>query len=184
MNNAKVQQILTDYISFFPNEKSEINIIAEQLQNEHSIVLRQNTFGHVTASGLVVKDGKVALIFHNKLQKYIQPGGHIENDDSLHDAALREVAEETGMSVILHPWHKDNEFIPLNIDVHKIPYNEKKQEPEHYHYDFTYVFATINSDLHLQQEEVSDLKWVPVTSDFGERLLNVAARKIKHLELT
>jgi len=178
MENKNVQQIVNNYNVFFPNEENQIAILIDQLQKETSITSRQTTFGHVTASGLVIKDAEVALIYHNKLQKYIQPGGHVEGDGSLHDAALREVVEETGMNVVLHPWHIKHEFIPINIDVHKIPYNERKQEIEHYHYDFTYIFTPINSELSLQLEEVSDLKWVPVTNDFGERLLDVATKKI------
>jgi 8-oxo-dGTP pyrophosphatase MutT (NUDIX family) len=182
-NNETISIILNNYLEFFPPEALSLDLIAKLLKSDSSILTRENTSGHVTASGLVIKDDTVALIFHNKLQKYIQPGGHVEDDNSLHETALREVKEETGMTVVLHPWHSEHSYIPLNIDIHKIPYNEKKQELEHYHYDFTYVFIPINIEQNLQLEEVSDLKWIPISNNFNERLLDKATQKIKHFKL-
>ena len=183
MTNNDVREIITKYNAFFSKTDNELLELENELKKDPSLLSRQNSFGHVTASGLVIKDNNVLLIFHNKLQKFIQPGGHTENDITLYDTAQREVEEETGMHVLLHPWHRENDFIPLNIDIHKIPYNEKKHEAEHYHYDFTYLFTPIDSTINLQLEEVSNIKWLPVASKFGERLLDTATQKIVDLKL-
>ena len=42
---------------------------------------RSNTLGHITASGLVVHDNKVLLIFHPFIKRWFQPGGHIDDED-------------------------------------------------------------------------------------------------------
>ncbi len=57
--------------------------------------------GHLTASGIVVNPERTRtlLIFHAKLQRWLQPGGHFEPgecDPRL--AAAREVLEETGLT--------------------------------------------------------------------------------------
>ena len=57
---------------------------------------RSNQLGHITASGLVVKDGKTLLIFHPYIQQWFQPGGHIDEGEEPIQAAIREVFEETG----------------------------------------------------------------------------------------
>ena len=59
------------------------------------------TPGHLTASAFVVSpDDELLLIFHRKLGIWVQPGGHIEpGDESLLDAARREVAEEVGLDL-------------------------------------------------------------------------------------
>lgn len=183
MNNTDITEIFNNYIDLLHDTDEGLLVLQNRLNESVSIVSRHNEIGHVTASGLVIHGNKVALVFHNKLQKYIQPGGHIENDISLHEAAKREVEEETGLSVILHPWHVAHKYIPIHIDVHTIPFNEKKQEPAHKHYDFVYVFTTETPDTKLQQSEVSDLKWFSLNSIFYEKLLDSAATKILKLNL-
>jgi 8-oxo-dGTP pyrophosphatase MutT (NUDIX family) len=57
---------------------------------------------HVTASALVLSPDatRTCLVLHGKIQRWVQPGGHLEpGDTSLFEAAAREVAEETGLSV-------------------------------------------------------------------------------------
>ncbi|MFH1779835.1 MAG: NUDIX domain-containing protein, partial [Candidatus Micrarchaeota archaeon] len=53
-----------------------------------------------TATGFVVNPEKtnVLLIFHKKLGLWLPPGGHINEGEMPHEAVLREVKEETGVS--------------------------------------------------------------------------------------
>jgi 8-oxo-dGTP pyrophosphatase MutT (NUDIX family) len=55
---------------------------------------------HVTASAIVVGPEGVLLHFHKKLHLWLQPGGHIEENEAPWDAALREVLEETGLRAL------------------------------------------------------------------------------------
>lgn len=54
-----------------------------------------------TVAVFVVHEGRVLLHFHSKLGKWLPPGGHIEPNELPDEAALREVAEETGLAVRL-----------------------------------------------------------------------------------
>ncbi len=54
-----------------------------------------------TVAVFVVHDGRVLLHFHPKLGKWLPPGGHIEPNELPDEAALREVAEESGLAVRL-----------------------------------------------------------------------------------
>ncbi|MCR4285530.1 MAG: NUDIX domain-containing protein [Candidatus Kaiserbacteria bacterium] len=184
MTNNNVLKVVHEYRAFFPDINAELATLENELKKDASATSRENAFGHVTASGLVIKDNTVLLIFHNKLQKFIQPGGHIEGEATLWSASQREVEEETGMRVQLHPWHSEHNFIPLNIDIHTIPFNAKKQEAEHFHYDFTYAFTVLDETIMLQEEEVSDLKWLPLTTQFDDRLLRDASQKIVDLGIS
>jgi len=181
--NKNIENVLNAYKSFFKDEKDNFDILGQQITGNESVVGKNNKDGHVTASGLILKDNKIFLIFHNKRQKYIQPGGHTDEDETLWEAAQREVFEETGIKTSLHSWHVLNNNIPINIDTHKIPFNKKKQEQEHFHHDFTYVFNVENDDINLQFEEVSDYKWVSVAYFFNDKLLDSATQKIIHLGL-
>ncbi len=50
-----------------------------------------------TVAVFVVHAGRVLLHYHRKLGRWLPPGGHVEPNELPDDAALREVAEETGV---------------------------------------------------------------------------------------
>ena len=55
--------------------------------------------GHLTGSAAVVDPStrQVLLLFHAKVQRWLQPGGHADGDGNLARVALREAEEETGI---------------------------------------------------------------------------------------
>lgn len=59
------------------------------------------TTRHFVTTVFVVNDDAVVLHEHDKLDLWLPPGGHIERDELPHEAAIREVHEETGLSVTL-----------------------------------------------------------------------------------
>jgi 8-oxo-dGTP pyrophosphatase MutT (NUDIX family) len=54
-----------------------------------------------TVATFVVQRDSVLLLWHRKLQMWLPPGGHIEPNELPDDAAIREVAEEAGIDIIL-----------------------------------------------------------------------------------
>lgn len=126
------------YQLHYPEEEQQMKPLLEQIQEEVDLFDRKTLPGHITASGIVVEEGKILLIFHPFIEKWLQPGGHVEPGETPIEAAMREVLEETGIPTKLHPWHEEY-HIPFDIDIHPIPANPKKQEPSHLHYDFRYL---------------------------------------------
>ncbi|WP_248516577.1 NUDIX hydrolase [Salinarchaeum laminariae] len=59
------------------------------------------TTRHFTATTYVVAEGAVALHLHDRIGKWLPPGGHVDRGELPHEAALREVAEETGLDATL-----------------------------------------------------------------------------------
>ncbi|MFN0065671.1 MAG: NUDIX domain-containing protein [Chlamydiales bacterium] len=55
-----------------------------------------------TATIYILKEKQSLLIKHRKLNKWLPPGGHVDPGELLHEAALREAKEETGLDVELH----------------------------------------------------------------------------------
>lgn len=52
---------------------------------------------HFTATGFVVRDNKVLLHWHTKVQAWLPPGGHIDANEDPVQAVLREIREEAGV---------------------------------------------------------------------------------------
>jgi 8-oxo-dGTP pyrophosphatase MutT (NUDIX family) len=114
--------------------------------------------GHLTASAMVLTaDGeRVLLLFHPKLRRWLQPGGHAEQGETQGETiALREALEETGLSgLALHPEAPR----PLDVDVHDIPARE--HEPAHEHLDLRYlVTADHATDLRPAEGETTKVRW-------------------------
>lgn len=93
---------------------------------------------------------------------YLYPGGHIDKEDkNILEAAMREVREETGISDFKQIKIQNNPLIPIDIDTHKIPYNERLDLPEHYHFDFRYLFVIESIEkITIDQDESSEYKWI------------------------
>ena len=63
---------------------------------------KNNMERHFNVTVYVVNDeGKFLFIRHKKLQKWLPPGGHIDENEIPDIAALREVKEETSLNVEL-----------------------------------------------------------------------------------
>jgi 8-oxo-dGTP pyrophosphatase MutT (NUDIX family) len=130
---------------------------------------RLNTLGHITASGLVIDNKKVLLIFHPFIKRWFQPGGHIDDGESPADAAIREVYEETGLVCVLDS--KDPE--PIDIDVHEIPENPKKGEDAHLHIDLLYCLR-----VSRQEKSAEDIAcaWIPFEQIESNRIKRALAK--------
>ncbi|HLQ21847.1 MAG TPA: NUDIX domain-containing protein, partial [Gemmatimonadales bacterium] len=112
-------------------------------QDEAALDRRNYSPGHVTASGIVLRPDRthVLLVFHRRLSRWLQPGGHIEEDDAdAAAAAAREVLEETG--VVLE---RDAAPALVGIDVHEIPGSDR--EPAHLHFDVVWRFVAASGRL-------------------------------------
>lgn len=177
---------LKNYITHFPNEAELLTHLITQSDSGEDIISRSNFNGHVTASALIINSkNEVLVLWHNKLQKFLQPGGHLESvDNTLIDSSLREMEEESGISDgILHAWCR-GENCPIMVDTHLIPENVKKNELAHYHHDFMFIFYTDSEKITLDENEVSDFKWIPINDVRNkDSLVGRALLKMQSLNL-
>ena len=129
---------------------------------------RQFTPGHITCTGLVQSPdrSRVLLVHHNRLDRWLLPGGHVEEDDAeIWDSARREVVEETG--VVLQPGIARL----IGVDVHGIP--PGKGEPYHLHHDLLFGYQAESVEFRISHESRATRGPRPPNSSGSRCLLNV-----------
>lgn len=161
-----IQNILNEYLKLFPNEEDKQNKLLNFL-NEYTseeITDWNNFDGHIVASGIIYskKENKFLVMAHKDLKIYTYPGGHIDKEDKNPlEASKRETKEETGIDKFEVKSISDDKLIPIDIDIHQITYNERLNLPEHYHFDFRYLFIVENvQKVELDLNELSEYKWI------------------------
>ena len=100
-------------------------------------------------------DKKILLCHHQKFNRWVQPGGHIEDDELPEETALRETYEETGVRVRLlgERFPREDDFIrPLGIQ-------RNRGKDGSLHIDITYVGIPINQDNVIEDDEIDRCAW-------------------------
>ena len=160
--------ILNVYLKIFPKEIERQQELIEFLNNhkEEQITDWNNFDGHVVAGGFVyAKDEQKFLVLHHKdLNIFLYPGGHIDKDDrNPLDASIREINEETGLKNIIEFTISNNELVPIDIDTHLIDYNRRLDLPEHYHFEFRYLYVIDKiENINVDSNESSEYRWISV----------------------
>lgn len=129
---------------------------------------------HLTASGLIISPDRdrVLLTLHARIGRWLQTGGHIENEDAdLQSAALREATEESGLSGL-----RPGDLLLLSR--HEVPCGPVRPC---YHLDVQYLIIGDPSNPPIRSEESTDVAWfgldeLPAIDDSVRDLIDAATR--------
>ena len=135
--------------------------------------------GHLTGSALVVdpSDRRILVLFHAKLRRWLQPGGHADGDGDLAQVALREATEETGIEGlrVVAP--------TVDLDVHVV---DPPAEDAHEHHDVRFLVVAPPGAVPVGNHESESLRWVAVDELAGlgadAGLLRLAERGLRRLD--
>lgn len=174
---SDIEDNLSRYAPIVPLETEYLSEFQRLLEKGPAALWSDHFYpGHVTASAFVLSPQKhhVLMIFHNKLQRWLQPGGHLEEvDTSLLGAVQREVREETSI--------ENAELIGdgiFDIDIHEIP--ERKNKPAHLHYDIRLLLSSHTAEYETSSE-APEISWVDLEDaqrQFDEPSLLRPIRKV------
>ncbi|QUH26538.1 NUDIX hydrolase [Serpentinicella alkaliphila] len=158
MNKMDLIKLINQYYPDSEDEIKDKNSIIEFLSNNDIFLGKGNTSGHITGSTWIVDKhkNKVLLTHHRKLGKWLQLGGHTEENENILDSALREAIEESGLTN-LKVLSRDI----FDVDVHLIP--RRKNELEHYHYDIRFLIEADDTETIVISKESINLKWLPLS---------------------
>jgi 8-oxo-dGTP pyrophosphatase MutT (NUDIX family) len=155
---------LKAYATNFSEELVFVPRFLQLLQNKDCFQ-RQHLPGHITGSAWIVNHEatKVLMVQHASLQRWLQPGGHADGDEDILRTAIREAAEETGVTdlrLVGSSW--------FDLDIHPIP--GKKNFPPHEHFDIRFLFVADEQSPLKISDESTDLRWIAL--DLLERFNN------------
>ena len=119
--------------------------------------------GHLTGSALVIDPvgHRILVLYHSKLQRWLQPGGHADGDSDLARVALREAVEETGIDDLrlVEP--------AIDLDVHRV---DPPGESPHEHHDVRFLVVAPNGAEPVINHESKAFRWI-----ISSELFNVDA---------
>lgn len=148
---------LNRYTPIDEHEHSMLDRIQNFVYENSNCFDRALLIGHITASALIINKQKThtLLTHHQKLDKWLQLGGHSDGDPNTLNVALREALEESGLKTI-EPLSEEI----FDVDVHEIP--ARKNEPAHFHYDIRFLFEADDAEKLVITDESNDLRWIPL----------------------
>ena len=109
--------------------------------------------GHLTGSAFVVDHSghQAVLLFHRKLRRWLQPGGHADGDTNLAHVAWREATEETGLEGL------ELYEVPIDLDIHEV---RPPNEDAHLHLDVRFVLRAPAGARLVANDESDASRWV------------------------
>jgi len=154
MNQALHLTQIAAFTPFNETEAAHQRAMLSFVKRHHNFYKRTLVPGHVTGSAWIIDPtcNHALMLHHKKLNRWLQPGGHIEEELDVLSSALREAQEETGI-----PDLKALGDAIFDLDIHVIPGNKK--EAEHQHYDIRYLFEAELATIPSVSDESNDVRW-------------------------
>jgi len=152
-----IQTVVDHYLADHPDRAEDLAPLTRLLAAGADVTSRREWAGHVTVSAIVERAGRFLVVAHRKYGGIlIQPGGHLEpGDRTLYGAALRELAEETGLRDV-----RPLSTTPLHVAVYDIPAFPDAGEDAHLHFDFRFAFTTTAEADTPNDDEVAGVSWL------------------------
>ncbi|MCK4589705.1 MAG: NUDIX domain-containing protein [Nanoarchaeota archaeon] len=115
----------------------------------------------LTVNGFLIHDHKLLLIHHKKLDLWLAPGGHLDQNETPDQALIREYKEEVNLDIeVLNQKPVDHGgnirkhmAVPFYVNIH--------EAGDHDHYCLFYLCKTNNpKNIKINKDEIKDFKWL------------------------
>ncbi len=139
---------------------------------------------HATGSAVIVHPPthRVLLRWHQRMQAWLQVGGHGDRRETdPYAVARREAEEETGLRD-LAAWPDPSAPTLVHVAIVAVP--ATKREPAHHHADFRYALATATPDSATPESPAARLQWLELDdalATVAQDNLRVCLRRIAEM---
>jgi 8-oxo-dGTP pyrophosphatase MutT (NUDIX family) len=158
LRRETIDRLIVDLCAYLPLDEREAamraRLVALIAANPGAFA-RKTFVGHVTASAWIVDAERThaLLLHHRKLDRWLQPGGHVDDDPDVRAAAMREAREESGLRTLRFVF----EGI-YDVDIHAIP--ARGNEPAHEHFDIRFALEADRREPVRGNDESHAVRWV------------------------
>jgi len=159
MHRQKLLQLLSQYKTPHMEEAAMVVRTLRFVQTYENCFDRNLMQGHVTGSSWVLNPARshVLMLHHRKLDRWLQLGGHADNDSDIERVVLKETSEESGVD-LAHIRLVDDAI--FDIDIHTI--HASKYDPRHEHFDIRFLLEIDDSIPLPGNDESHQIGWVPL----------------------
>jgi NUDIX domain len=149
---ANLQKLFATYQTEYESEAQYIPRFRHLLAQPIDPFSRLNPEAHITGSAIIVdrRIESIYQIWHAKVGRWLQPGGHVEDDDvNVYAGALRELLEETGFD--------PTEIIPFSSDIFDVDIHPiGSGSGAHEHFDVRFAFEFVGD---LRDTPIPPARW-------------------------
>lgn len=122
----------------------------------------------ITGTIIRNKEGKILLVKNPKWKDWLIPGGHVEPGETIMEAAIREVKEETGLSVR-----------PIAIlDFQEVINSKDFHRPAHF-ISFHCLLETGDDEAVTFSREVTEYKWFSIEEALQVKLVEGVKKTLR-----
>lgn len=157
MHRQQLLELLACYRSPFMEESAMVARTRRFIEQHVNCFDRQLMPGHVSGSAWVVNPARshVLMMHHRKLDLWLQPGGHADNDPDIVRVVLKECAEESGIDIANIRLVSESIF---DVDVHTV--HASAHDPRHEHFDIRFL-VEIDDRLPVPgNDESHEIGWI------------------------
>ena len=159
--------MLDEYVARTDQEVADIERLRDLFAARPEAWARSSPL-HATGSAVILhpESRRVLLRWHERMQAWLQVGGHADPGETTpFGVALREAREETGLGD-LAPWPDPSQ--PTVVQVVIVPVPAGRGEPAHEHADVRYVLSTDRPDDATPESSVARLRWLQLEDAIAE----------------
>jgi len=113
-------------------------------------------------------EGQILITQHRSGQPWVLPGGHVEPDETLHDAMVRELIEEFGIKASFFEIDSEEQLyhqgaplhnLPLPLSIYELAYTDAHGKNKS-RTEYIFLMETSETIKKTQDEEIVSYQWI------------------------